>query len=93
MYYKLARKSQSELHKSKNTLSMEMAALGTRTDLLETKHDELSLSHSDLRKDHETLTDTVQLLKVHLEDLDNRNRRNNLRVTVRVRVTDLPQAM
>lgn len=77
MFDKLAKKFQSELQKSTNTLSLEIAALGTRTDLLETKHDELNLAHSDLRKDQETLSETVQQLQAHLEDLDIRNRRNN----------------
>lgn len=80
MYDKIGQKFQSELHKSTNTLSLEIAALGNRTDLLETKHDELSLVYSDLRKDHESLSKTVLKLQAHLEDLDNRNRRSNLRV-------------
>lgn len=75
MYDKLARKFQSKLHKSTNILSLEIAALGTRTDLLETKHD--SLAHSNLRKEHETLSESVQQLPGHLEDLDNRNMLNN----------------
>lgn len=35
MYDKIAQQSQSELHESTNTLSLEIAALGSRTDLLE----------------------------------------------------------
>lgn len=90
MYDKIAQKFQSELLKSTNTLSLEIAALGSRTDLLETKHDELTLVYSDLRKEHESLSETVQQLQAHIEDLDNRNRRNNLRVRgVPESVTDL----
>lgn len=65
-------------------------ALGNRTDLLETKHDELSLAYTYLRKEHETLSDTVIQLQSHLKDLDNRNRRNNLRMRgIPETVTDL----
>lgn len=70
---KLAETFQTELHhKSTNTLTQELAALGGRTDILETKHDELQLAYTDLRKDHETFSDTVAQLQAHLEDLDNR---------------------
>lgn len=48
MYNKLAEKFQTELHKTTSTLTQEITALGTRTDLLETKHDELALAHADL---------------------------------------------
>lgn len=61
-----------------------------RTDLLETKHDELQLAYTDLHRDHKSLSDTVFQLQAHLEDLDNRNRCNNLRVRgVPESVTDL----
>lgn len=56
MYDKFAKKIQSELHKSTNTLPLEIATLSKRNDLLETKHDELSLTHSDLRKEHKSLS-------------------------------------
>lgn len=90
MYDKIARKFQSELHKSTNTLSLKIATLGTRTDLLETKDDDLA--HSNLRKDNGTFTETVQLLQAHLEDPDNRNLRHNL-MGVPETVTDLLRAM
>lgn len=62
--------------------------------MLETKHDELHLACVDLRKDHEALTETVTQLQSHLEDLDNRNRRNNIRVRgVPKTVVDLPVAV
>lgn len=94
MYDKIAQKFQPELHKFTNTLSLEIAALGSRTDLLETKHDELTLVCSDLRKEHESLSETVLQLQAHIEDLDNRNRRNNLRVRgVPESVTDLLPAI
>lgn len=80
MYNKIAQKFQSELQKSTNTLSLEIAALGTRTYLLETKHDEVNLAYTDLRKDHGSLSETVIQLQAHLEDLDNRKRRKSLRV-------------
>lgn len=80
MYTKLAEKFQTELHKTTNTLQQEMAALGDRTDLLETKHDELQLAYTDLRRDHESLTESVSQLQAHLEDLDKRDRWNNLRI-------------
>lgn len=90
MYSKLAEKFLTELFKSTNTLQQELAALGGRTDLLETKHDQLQLAYTDPRRDHETFTDSVSQRQAYLEDLDNRNRRNNLRVRgVPEAVTDL----
>lgn len=80
IYEKLADKIQLELHKLTNALSQEIANIGSRTDVLETKHDELSLAHSDLRRDYETLADSFSFMQAHVEDLDNRNRRNNIRV-------------
>lgn len=80
IYEKLAAKIQLELHKSTNALTQEIASIGSRTDVLETKHDELSLAHSDLRRDYETLADSFSFMQAHVEDLDNRNRRNNIRV-------------
>lgn len=48
--------------------------------MLETKHDELSLTHNDLREDFELLADNYSYLQAQVEDLDNRSRRNNLRL-------------
>lgn len=62
--------------------------------MLETKHDELHLACEDLRKDHEALSDTVLQLQTHLEDIDNHNRRNNIRVRgVPETVVDLQAAV
>lgn len=66
--------------KSTNALTQEIANIGSRTDILETKHDKLSLAHSDLWRDYETLADSFSYMQAHVEDLDNRNRRNNIRV-------------
>lgn len=94
MYDRLAHKFQAEIHKSKNTLTQEIAALGGRTDILEIKHDELHLAYIDLRKDHEVLSDAVLQLHNHHKDLDNRNRRNNVRVRgVPKTVIDLSEAI
>lgn len=80
MYTRLASKFQMELHKTSHTLSQEIAALGSRTELLETKHDELALAYNDLSRDHESLSLALNTLQAQVEDLDNRNRRNNLRL-------------
>lgn len=48
--------------------------------MLETKHDKLHLAYSDPRRDHEFLAEMVTQLQTNLEDLDNRNRCNNLRI-------------
>lgn len=77
IYDKLAKKIQSELHKTTSTLKQE---IGGRTDILETKHDELSLTPNDLRKDCELLAENDSCLQTQVEDLDKRNRRNNLRI-------------
>lgn len=66
------------------------SALSGRTDLLETKHDELVLAHADLCKDYESLAENFQFLRFQVEDPDNRNRRNNLRLRgIPEAVTDL----
>lgn len=80
MYTRLASKFQTELHKTSHTLSQEIAALGSRTELLETKHDELALAYNDLSREHESLTLALSAIQTQVEDLDNRNRRNNLRL-------------
>lgn len=91
MYEKLSEKFQSELHKTANTLTLEITALGTRTDLLETKYVELTLAHSDLRRDFEFLTENYTFMQSQVEDLD--NRRNNLRLRgIPETVTDLVTA-
>ncbi|PIO39300.1 hypothetical protein AB205_0206060, partial [Aquarana catesbeiana] len=83
IYEKLADKIQLELHKSTSALTQEIANIGSRTDILETKHDELSLAHNDLRKDYETLADSFSFMQqAHVEDLDDQNRRNNIRINV-----------
>lgn len=80
MYTSLATKFQTELHKTSHTLSQEIAALGSRTELLETKHDELTLAYNDLSREHESLATALTAIQVQVEDLDNRNRCNNLRL-------------
>lgn len=93
MYEKLANKIQSELHKATSTLTQEIVALEGRTDIAETKHDELSLAHNDLRKDYELLAKKL-FLQSQVEDLDNRNCRNNLRICgVPKSITELMPAM
>lgn len=93
MCEKLAGKFQTELHKATSTLSLEITALGGRTDLLETKSDKLALAHADLRKDYESLTENFQFVRSQVEDLDNRNNRNNLRLRgIPEAVTDLTAA-
>lgn len=90
IFEKLVDKIESEVHKSTTALSQEIASIGTRTDILETKHDELSLAHNDLRKDYETLADSFAFMQAQVEDLDNRNRRHNIRLRgVPESVTDL----
>lgn len=56
MCSKLLNKFQAEIQKSTSTLSQEIAALGTRTDLLENKHDELSIAFNDLSREHDSLS-------------------------------------
>lgn len=80
IYDKLANKFQSELNKTTSTLKQKIASLGGSTDILETKHDELFLAHNDLRKDFELVADNYSYLQTQVEDLDNRNHRNNLRL-------------
>lgn len=77
MYEKLAEKFQTELHKTTSTLTQEMTALGSRTDLLETKHEELALAHADLCKDYESLVENFTFMQSQVEYLDNRDHRNN----------------
>lgn len=77
-----------------NALPQEIAALGGCTDILETKHDELSLAHNDLRKDYELLADNFSYLQAQVEDLDNRNCHNNIRLRgIPESVTDLMPAI
>ena len=80
IFDKLVEKIEREVHKSTAALSHEIASIGSRTDLLETKHDELSLAHNDLRKDYENLADNFAFMQAQVEDLDNRNRRQNIRI-------------
>lgn len=94
MYTRLATKFQTELHKTSHTLSQEIAALGSRTERLETKHDELALAYSDLSREHESLATAFSLMQSQIEDLDNRNRRNNLRIRgIPESITDLIPTM
>lgn len=94
IYEKLVDKLEQELHTSTNALSQEIASIRDRTDILEAKHDELGLAHNDLRKDYETLADSLSFMQAHVEDLDNRNRHNNIRVRgIPESVTDLNQAI
>lgn len=88
---KLLTKFQTELQKSTSTLSQEIAALGSRTDLLENKHDELAITFNDLSREHDNLSSAFAQLQAHVEDLDNRNRRNNIRIRgAPETITDLP---
>lgn len=80
LYSKLLTKFQTEIQKFTCTLSQEIAAIGTRTDLLENKHDELSIAYNDLSREHESPASAFSQLQAHVEDLDNKNRRNNLRI-------------
>lgn len=80
MYTRLATKFQTELHKTSHTLSQEIAALGSHIELLETKHDELALAYNDLSREHDSLATALSAIQAQVEDLDNRNRRNNLRL-------------
>lgn len=90
MYARLATKFQTELHKTSHTLSQEIAALGSRTERLETEHDELALAYSDLSREHDSLATAFSQMQSQIEDLDNRNRRNNLRIRgIPESVTDL----
>lgn len=77
---KLLTKFQTELQKSTTTLSQEFPALGSRTDLLENKHGELASAFKDLSREHEALSTAFIQLQSHVQDLDNRNRKNNLRI-------------
>lgn len=61
------------------TLSQDIASLGFCTSMLETKNDELSIAYNDLSREHEALSTAFLQLQAHVYDLDNRNRRNNLR--------------
>lgn len=82
MYTRLATKFQSELNKTSHSLSQEIASLGTRTDRLETKHDGLAIAYNDLSREHENLSIAFAQIQAQVEDLDNRNQRNNLRLRV-----------
>lgn len=94
IFDKLVNKIESEVHKATTGLSQEIANIGNRTDILETKHDELSLAHNDLRKDYESLADSFAFMQAQVEDLDNRNRRHNIRLRgVPETVTDLMQTV
>lgn len=93
-YDRFVDKLEKEIHKSTTALLQEIASIGGRTDLLEAKHDELAIAHNDLRKDYETLADSFSFMQAHIEDLDNRNRRNNIRVRgVPESVTDINHAI
>lgn len=67
------------LQKSTSTLQQELATLGGggQNRSLKTKCGKLQLAYTDLCRDHKSLSDTVTQLQAHLEDLDNRIRRNN----------------
>ena len=94
IFEKLVDKIEKEVHKSTAALSQEIASIGGRTDLLETKHDELSLAHNDLRKDYENLADNFAFMQAQVEDLDNRNRRQNIRIRgIPESITDLMPAV
>ena len=94
IFNKLVDKIEKEVHSSTAALSQEIANIGNRTDMLETKHDELSLAHNDLRKDYENLADNFAFMQAQVEDLDNRNRRHNIRLRgVPETVTELMPAV
>ncbi|KAE8575755.1 hypothetical protein XENTR_v10003932 [Xenopus tropicalis] len=54
--------------------------LGERTDHLENSLDELIQNHNMLEGENKALKDELALLKLHAEDLENRSRRQNLRI-------------
>lgn len=88
MYGKMANKFQTELNKSIAMLSQELAAL----EKIEQTDEELHMAYSDLRKDHKLLSETGGQLQAPFEDLDNRNRQNNIRIRiVPESTTDLPR--
>lgn len=90
MYTRLATKFQTELHKTSHTLSQENASLGMRTDRFKMKHDELVLEYSDLSREHDKLATAFTQIQAQVEDHDNGNRHNNLRLcAIPESVTDL----
>lgn len=94
IFNKLVDKIEKEVHSSTVALSHEIASIGNRTDLLKTKHDKLALAHNDLRKDYENLADNFAFMQAQVEDLDNRNRRHNIRIRgVPETITDLMPAV
>uniref|UniRef100_A0A8C5M2A8 Uncharacterized protein n=1 Tax=Leptobrachium leishanense TaxID=445787 RepID=A0A8C5M2A8_9ANUR len=61
-------------------LHQEIRDLGERADALETKTDELCLAHNDLVDAYKELKSTHESLLLKVTDLEDRSRRNNIRV-------------
>uniref|UniRef100_A0A8C5QPP8 Uncharacterized protein n=1 Tax=Leptobrachium leishanense TaxID=445787 RepID=A0A8C5QPP8_9ANUR len=61
-------------------LHKDISDLGDRTDQLETKTDDLCLAHNELVDAFKTLQNSQDLLQRKVADLEDRSRRNNIRI-------------
>ncbi|XP_063806048.1 uncharacterized protein LOC134984390 [Pseudophryne corroboree] len=71
---------QTEMRSTLMEFRNELTDLGTRTDSLERKMDEVCQYQAVIEQELTDLRADVDLHGDHLEDLDNQNRRNNIRV-------------
>lgn len=80
LLHDLTRSIPKEVGKIAHELRGEIDQLGERTNTLENKFDELTQYVHVLEEDNSNLKHTVSLLQLQQEDLENRERRQNLRI-------------
>lgn len=62
------------------TLKTELMELGNRTDKIETTVDDITQSHNELLEENLAIRAELNQIKILCEDLENRNRRSNIRI-------------
>uniref|UniRef100_A0A8C5M9B1 Uncharacterized protein n=1 Tax=Leptobrachium leishanense TaxID=445787 RepID=A0A8C5M9B1_9ANUR len=84
---------QADFKEALQELRHDVQDLGERTDNLETKSDDICLAHNDLVDRHQNLQIAHDALATKVADLEDRSRRNNMRirgVPEAVGLADLP---
>ncbi|XP_066451070.1 uncharacterized protein [Eleutherodactylus coqui] len=71
---------QKDLVSATAALNSSITDLGTRVDHMENKFDEFTSSHNDLIDAHYGLEEELEALKSKVADIEDRNRRNNLKI-------------
>ncbi|XP_063816354.1 uncharacterized protein LOC135055814 [Pseudophryne corroboree] len=70
----------SELRSNIQALRADISEIGDRTDHIEHKMEELVTSHNDLISAHDALLDEVAIIRDKTTDLEDRSRRNNIKI-------------